>query len=134
MGSFRTGRTSRRCSTRFALPGSGTIGAGIPEIEANRYAGRIREGGYLISVHCDDRDWVSRAKEILEATGGHDVVSTSEPRRTIGRRKGGQPHLPATHRRTRRTRRTITQGFCEFRAFCGADYLASELTSSLNDL
>ena len=33
----------------------GLIGAGIPEVEAKRYAGRIREGGYLISVHCDDQ-------------------------------------------------------------------------------
>ena len=56
----------------------GLIGAGIPEIEAKRYAGRIREGGYLISVHCDDREWAKRAKEILETTSGEDVVSTSE--------------------------------------------------------
>ncbi|HJU42709.1 MAG TPA: hypothetical protein VJ691_07830 [Vicinamibacterales bacterium] len=56
----------------------GLIGAGIPEIEAKRYAGRIREGGYLISVHCDDRTWSKRAEEILEATGGRDVVKTSE--------------------------------------------------------
>lgn len=56
----------------------GLIGAGIPEIEAKRYAGRIREGGYLISVHCDDRNWAKRAEEILEATGGRDVVKTTE--------------------------------------------------------
>jgi hypothetical protein len=56
----------------------GLIGAGIPEIEAKRYAGRIREGGYLISVHCDDRNWAKRAEEILEATGGKDVVKTQE--------------------------------------------------------
>jgi hypothetical protein len=56
----------------------GLIGAGIPEIEAKRYSGRIREGGYLLSVHCDDSEWARRAKEILEATGGHDVVSTAE--------------------------------------------------------
>ena len=56
----------------------GLVGAGIPEIEAKRYAGRIREGGYLISVHCDDRNWAKRAQEILEATGGRDVVKTSE--------------------------------------------------------
>lgn len=56
----------------------GLIGAGIPEVEAKRYAGRIREGGYLISVHCDDKDWAKRAEEILEATGGRDVVKTSE--------------------------------------------------------
>jgi hypothetical protein len=56
----------------------GLIGAGFPEVEAKRYAGRIREGGYLISVHCDDREWSKRAKEILEGTGGRDVVRTSE--------------------------------------------------------
>jgi hypothetical protein len=56
----------------------GLIGAGIPEIEAKRFAGRIREGGYLISVHCDDRKWAKRAEEILTATGGRDVVKTSE--------------------------------------------------------
>lgn len=56
----------------------GLIGAGIPEIEAKRYAGRIRDGGYLISVHCDDRAWAQRAEEILEATGGRNVVKTSE--------------------------------------------------------
>ena len=56
----------------------GLIGAGIPEIEAKRYAGRIREGGYLISVHCDDRIWAKRAEDILETTGGRDVVKTTE--------------------------------------------------------
>ena len=56
----------------------GLIGAGIPEVEAKRFAGRIREGAYLISVHCDDRAWAKKAQEILEATGGRDVVKTSE--------------------------------------------------------
>jgi hypothetical protein len=56
----------------------GLIGAGIPEVEAKCFAGRIREGGYLISVHCDDNTWAKRAEEILEATGGRDVVKTSE--------------------------------------------------------
>jgi hypothetical protein len=56
----------------------GLVGTGIPEVEAKRFAGRIREGGYLVSVHCDDNEWAKRAKEILEATHGRDVVSTSE--------------------------------------------------------
>ena len=56
----------------------GLIGAGIPEVEAKRYAGRIREGGFLISVHCDDSQWAKKAEEILEATGGKQVVKTSE--------------------------------------------------------
>jgi hypothetical protein len=56
----------------------GLVGAGIPEVEAKRYAGRIREGGYLVSVHCDDSKWAKRAEEILAATGGHDVVKAAE--------------------------------------------------------
>ena len=56
----------------------GLIGAGIPEVEAKRYAGRVREGGFLISVHCDDSKWAKKAEEILEATGGKQVVKTSE--------------------------------------------------------
>jgi hypothetical protein len=56
----------------------GLIGAGMPEVEAKRYAGRIREGAYLLSVHCDDREWSKRAAETLEATGAHGVVTTWE--------------------------------------------------------
>ncbi len=54
------------------------IGAGIPEYEAKRYEGRIRRGGILMSVHCDDADWVKRAKNILEQTGAEDIASSSE--------------------------------------------------------
>ena len=42
------------------------IGMGIPEYEANRYEGRIKKGGILLSVHADDRDWKNKAKNILE--------------------------------------------------------------------
>src|SRR3954467_15223315 len=54
------------------------IGAGIPEYEAKRYEGRIRHGGILISVHCDNADWVKRAKAILNNTGAEDIASSSE--------------------------------------------------------
>jgi hypothetical protein len=56
----------------------GLIGMGIPEYEAKRYEGRIKEGGSLLSVHCDNSDWVGRAKRILERTGAHDVASAGE--------------------------------------------------------
>jgi hypothetical protein len=56
----------------------GLIGAGIPEVEAKRYAGRIREGAYLLSVHCDDGKWAKKAEDILEKSGGKDVVKTAE--------------------------------------------------------
>ena len=54
------------------------IGMGIPEYEAKRYEGRIREGGILLSVHSDSSEWTKRAKIILEQTGAQDVSSTGE--------------------------------------------------------
>jgi hypothetical protein len=54
------------------------IGMGIPEYEAKRYEGRIKEGGVLLSVHCDTSEQVDRAKDILEHTGAQDVSSSSE--------------------------------------------------------
>jgi len=54
------------------------VGMGIPEYEAKRYEGRVREGGILLSVHADNSEWVSRAKDILKRTGGQDIASTGE--------------------------------------------------------
>src|SRR5580698_9961965 len=54
------------------------IGAGIPEYEAKRYEGRIKDGGILLYVHCDSSEWTKKAKEILGRTGAQDVASTSE--------------------------------------------------------
>jgi hypothetical protein len=54
------------------------VGMGIPEYEAKRYEGRIKNGGILLSVHCDSSEWTKKAKEILEATGAEDVSSTGE--------------------------------------------------------
>lgn len=54
------------------------IGLGIPEYEAKRYEGRIRHGGILMSVHCDDDDWAKRARHILERSGAQDVASAGE--------------------------------------------------------
>jgi len=54
------------------------VGIGIPEYEAKRYEGRIKSGGILLSVHCDNSDWTSKAKDILEQTGAEDVSSAGE--------------------------------------------------------
>jgi hypothetical protein len=51
----------------------GLIGAGMPEYEAKRYEGRIKNGGILLSVHCDDSKWTDRAKEVLKQTGAEDI-------------------------------------------------------------
>jgi hypothetical protein len=49
------------------------IGMGIPEYEANRYEGRIKGGGILLSIHADDRDWKNKGKDILKRTGAEDI-------------------------------------------------------------
>jgi Protein of unknown function (DUF3341) len=54
------------------------IGMGIPEYEAKRYEGRVKDGGILLSVHSDSSDQTKRAKEILERTGAEDISSTGE--------------------------------------------------------
>jgi hypothetical protein len=54
------------------------IGMGIPEYEAKRFEGHIRKGGILASVHCDNSEWVSKAKGLLKQTGADDVSSSSE--------------------------------------------------------
>jgi hypothetical protein len=54
------------------------VGLGIPEYEAQRYEGRVKEGGILLSVHCDNSDWTSKAKSILEESGLEDISSSGE--------------------------------------------------------
>jgi hypothetical protein len=56
------------------------IGLSIPEYEAKRYDGRLKKGGILLSVHCDDADWTKRAKRILADTGAVDIAEAAEAR------------------------------------------------------
>jgi hypothetical protein len=42
------------------------IGLGIPEYEAKRYEGKVKEGGILISVHSENNEETSSAKVILQ--------------------------------------------------------------------
>jgi hypothetical protein len=56
------------------------VGMGIPEYEAKRYEGKIREGGILLSVRCDNANAVSRAQTVLKETGADDVASAAEIR------------------------------------------------------
>jgi hypothetical protein len=53
-------------------------GVCLPEYVAKRYAGRIRRGGILMSVHCDSREWCDRAKKALKNTGARNISSATE--------------------------------------------------------
>jgi hypothetical protein len=38
----------------------------------------VKNGGTLLSVHCDTAEQISRAKELLKGTGATDIASTGE--------------------------------------------------------
>ena len=59
-------------------------GLPLPEYVAKRYAGRIRRGGILLSVHCDGPEWCKRAKKTLRNTGARDISSASETAADFG--------------------------------------------------
>jgi len=54
------------------------IGLGIPEYEAKRYEGRVKEGKILVSVHSDNAEETRRAKEIFERDGAEDISTAGE--------------------------------------------------------
>ena len=54
------------------------VGLGIPEYEAKRYEGLVKNGGVLLSVHCDTSQQIKRAEDLLRGTGAEDISSTSE--------------------------------------------------------
>src|ERR1700736_6021139 len=58
--------------------GGAVGGIGIPEYEAKRYEGRVKDGGILLSVHCDTSNEISKAKDILKQTGAEDIASSGE--------------------------------------------------------
>jgi hypothetical protein len=69
------------------------VGMGIPEYEAKRYEGRVKEGGILVSVHCDNSDWVGKAKDLLGRAGAEDISSAGEKAvssHTLGSEAGGR--------------------------------------------
>jgi hypothetical protein len=54
------------------------IGMGIPEYEAKRYEGKIRDGRILLSVHTEDGKERDRAKDIFKNAGAEDVGVSDE--------------------------------------------------------
>jgi len=54
------------------------VGMGIPEYEAKRYEGLVKDGGILMSVHSDNSEWTDKAKKIFEVQGGQGIDSAGE--------------------------------------------------------
>jgi hypothetical protein len=72
----------------------GLIGMGMPEFEAKRFEGRVKEGGILMSVHCDDSNWCDRAEEILRSAGATDITRSGEASADYD--KTDKPHARVT--------------------------------------
>ena len=76
----------------------GLIGLGVPEIEAKRYEGKIKEGNILISVHTDNSAEIGRAKDIFTKAGAQDICTTGEastPKEHKGTERRAQPTMAA---------------------------------------
>lgn len=56
----------------------GLIGMGIPELEAKRYEGKLKQGNILISVHTDNSEEIDRAKEIFDHGGAEDICTVAD--------------------------------------------------------
>jgi hypothetical protein len=56
------------------------VGAQVPEYEAKRFTGRVRKGGILLSVHCDNAAWAQTAKDVLKKTMARHIATASESR------------------------------------------------------
>jgi len=72
------------------------VGMCIPEYEARRFEGRIRDGGVLLSVHCDNGDWVRRAKEVMVHAGGRGIGTEVEKSGDYGNADKPMPRARAT--------------------------------------
>jgi hypothetical protein len=64
----------------LAQPGvelvSSLRGLGIPEGLLASFEGRLKQGGLLLTVQCDDIEWAARAQQIFQETGAEHVVAT----------------------------------------------------------
>ncbi len=56
----------------------GLIGLGIPELEAKRYEGKVKDGNILLSVHTENSEEIKRAKDIFKNAQAEDICTTGE--------------------------------------------------------
>lgn len=81
------------------------VGLGIPEYEAKRYEGKVKDGNILISVHTENSNEAKRAKEIFTEAGAEDISSTGEssaPQESESNVRTSRSHATAVFENTRR--------------------------------
>jgi hypothetical protein len=50
-------------------------GLGLPECDIEPFEHRMKDGGLLLSVQCDDIEWAERARRIFEQTGAERIAT-----------------------------------------------------------
>lgn len=75
------------------------IGMGIPEYEAKRYEGRIKDGNILISVHVKDHHEARQARHIFEQAEAEDIASAGEASVDESADEAEEQPRKSTHRR-----------------------------------
>ncbi len=68
----------------------------LTEYVAKRYDGRIRNGGILLSVHCDTPEWCARAKKTLKDTGARSISAAAESAADFGTSDKPTERAPVT--------------------------------------
>lgn len=58
--------------------GGALIGMGIPEYEAKRYEGKIKDGNILISVHTESNEEAELAKRVFKEAEASDIAAAWE--------------------------------------------------------
>lgn len=71
-------------------------GMRLTQYVAKRYAGRIRHGGILLSVHCDTPEWCARAKKTLKDTGARSISSAAQSAADFGTTDKPTERAPVT--------------------------------------
>src|SRR5262245_39135465 len=56
----------------------GLVGLGIPEYEAQQYAGKLKEGNILLAVHVEDSDEAATARKIFTEEKAESISTGSE--------------------------------------------------------
>jgi hypothetical protein len=56
----------------------GLIGAGMSEYEAKRVIGGLNQNQTLLAVHCDNRQWTTKAKNLLTQAGAKNISTQTE--------------------------------------------------------
>jgi len=74
----------------------GLIGLGIPELEAKRYEGKVKAGNLLLSVHTENSDEITRAKDIFKQAGAQDICVTGDASPPKGSKVTDRPARTST--------------------------------------